>query len=80
LLQQYVLNTYVREDKFEWYLQKLHQKYEDYNTTEWSESTFKVKKLVILEAVEIKEIKTHKTQIEKDYSDSIWMILNLNVN
>jgi len=51
-----------------------------YNTIKWSESTSKVKELAILETVEIKETDTCKTQIEKDYSDSIWMILNLNVN
>ncbi len=63
----------------EWYSQKLHEKHENYNTTKWSESRSEVKELIILEKEKIKEINTHKTQI-KDYSDSIWTVLNLNVN
>jgi len=67
------------KDESEWYSQKSHKKHEDYNTTEWSRSKFEVKELAILEKKEIKEINTYRTQI-KDYSDSIWIVLNLNVN
>jgi len=38
------------------------------------------KKLTILKKVKIKEINTHRTQVEEDYSDSIWIALNLNAN
>jgi uncharacterized protein YwgA len=68
------------KDESEWYSQKSHQKCEDYDTTEWSESKSEVKELAILEKEEIKEINTHETQTEEDYSDSVWMHLNLNVN
>ena len=47
--------------------------------TKWLKSRSEVKELVILEKEEIKEINIHKTQIEV-YSDSIWTVLNLNVN
>jgi len=67
------------KNRAEWYLQKLHEKHEDYNTTEWSELRFEVKELAILKKEEIKEINTHKIQIE-DYSNSIWIILNLNAD
>ena len=60
------------KDEFKWYLQKSHKKHKDYNTTEWSELRFEVKKLVILKKKEIKKTDTHNTQIEKDYNDSIW--------
>ncbi len=33
--------------------------------------TDQLKRLTILKKAEIKEINTHRTQIEKDYSDSI---------
>jgi len=47
--------------------------------TKWSELKSEVKELVILKKEEIKKTDTYKTQI-KDYSDSIWIILNLDVN
>jgi len=47
---------------------------------EWLKSKFLVKELAILEKEEIEEINIYKIQIEKDYSDSIWIVLNLNVN
>ena len=34
------------------------------------------KRLAILKKVKIKETDTHRTQIEEDYSDSIWIALN----
>ncbi len=39
--------------------------------TEQSESKSKVKELTILEKEEIEKINTYKTQIKKDYSNSI---------
>ncbi len=62
------------KDKAKWYSQKLKKKQNSYNTTDWS------KKLAILKKAEIKEINTHETQIEEDYSDSTWIVLNLNAN
>jgi len=62
------------KDRAKWYSQKLKKKQNGYNTTGWS------KRLVILKKAEIKEINTHRTQVEKDYSDSIWTALNLNAN
>jgi len=62
------------KDEAEWYSQKLKKKQNDYDTIGWS------KRLIILKKVKIKEINTHKTQIKEDYSDSIWIALNLNVN
>ena len=38
-----------------------------------------VKELIILEKEKIKEINIHEIQI-KDYSDSIWTVLNLNAD
>jgi len=68
-----------KKDEVRWYLQKSCKKCENYNTTKWSESRSEVKKLAILKKEKIEKINTHKTQIE-DYSDSIWTVLNLNVN
>jgi len=67
------------KNRAEWYLQKLCEKHKNYNTAEWSELRFEVKELTILEKEKIEETNIHETQIE-DYSDSIWIILNLNVN
>jgi len=62
------------KDKVEWYSQKLKKKQNSYDTTGQS------KRLAILKKVEIKETDTHRTQIEEDYSDSIWIVLNLNAD
>ncbi len=62
------------KDEVEWYSQKPKKKQNSYNTTGWP------KRLAILKKVKIKEINTHRTQIEEDYSDSIWIVLNLNAN
>ncbi len=62
------------KDKVRWYLQKLKKRQNDYNTTG------QLKRLTILKKAEIKEINTHETQIEEDYSDSIWIALNLNAD
>ncbi len=67
------------KDEFRWYSQKLHKKCENYNTTKWLKSQSEVKELAILKKEEIKEIDTHKTQIE-NYSESIWIVLNLNAD
>jgi len=42
-------------------------------------SQSEVKELAILEKEKIEETDTHETQI-KDYSDSIWIVLNLNAD
>ncbi len=62
------------KDEAKWYSQKLKKKQNDYDMTDWS------KRLTILKKAEIKEINTHRTQIEEDYSDSIWTALNLNTD
>jgi len=62
------------KDRVEWYSQKLKKKQNSYNTTG------QLKRLAILKKAEIKEIDTHRTQVEEDYSDSIWIALNLNAN
>jgi len=62
------------KDKVEWYSQKLKKRQNSYNTTGQS------KRLTILKKVKIKETDTHRTQIKEDYSDSIWIALNLNAN
>jgi len=62
------------KDEAEWYSQKLKKKWNSYNMTD------QLKKLAILKKVKIKEINTHRTQVEKDYSDSTWIILNLNTD
>ncbi len=62
------------KDRVRWYSQKLKKKQNGYNMTGQS------KKLAILKKAKIKEIDTHRTQIEEDYSDSIWIALNLNAN
>jgi hypothetical protein len=79
MLQWYVLNTYVRKDESEWYSQKSHQKCDNYDTTEWSESKSEIKELAILERWDWRNQYTEHRQ-KKDYSDSVWMHLNLNVN
>ncbi len=58
------------KDKVRWYSQKLKKEWNNYDTTD------QLKRLAILKKAEIKEIDTHKTQIKKDYSDSIWTVLN----
>jgi len=68
------------KNETKWYLQKSCEQHKDYNTTKWLKSKSEVKELVILEKEVIEKINICKIQIEKDYSDSIWMILNLNVN
>jgi len=62
------------KDEAEWYSQKLKKKQNGYNTTG------QPKELAILKRVKIKEINTCETQIEKDYNNSTWMILNLNAD
>jgi len=62
------------KDEAKWYSQKLKKKWNNYNTTG------QLKKLAILKKAEIKETNTHETQIEEDYSNSIWIVLNLNAN
>jgi len=42
-------------------------------------SRSEVKELTILEKEKIEETDIYRTQI-KDYNDSIWIVLNLNVN
>jgi len=62
------------KDRVRWYPQELTKKQNSYDTTG------QLKKLAILKKAEIKEIDTHETQIEEDYSDSIWIVLNLNAD
>ncbi len=62
------------KDRVEWYSQKLKKEQNSYNTTDW------LKRLTILKKAEIKETDTHRTQVKEDYSDSIWIALNLNAN
>ncbi len=62
------------KDRVKWYSQILKKKQNSYDTTDW------LKKLAILKKAEIKETNTHGTQVEEDYSDSIWIVLNLNAN
>jgi len=62
------------KDEAKWYSQKLKKKQNSYNTTG------QLKKLAILKKAKIEEINTHRTQIEEDYSNSIWIALNLNAN
>jgi len=62
------------KDKAKWYSQKLKKKQNSYNMTG------QLKKLAILKKVKIEETDAHKTQIEEDYSNSIWIALNLNAN
>jgi len=62
------------KDRAEWYSQKLKKGQNSYDMTGW------LKELTILKKAEIEEINTHRTQIEEDYSDSIWTALNLNAN
>jgi len=62
------------KDRVEWYSQKLKKGWNNYNMTGW------LKELAILKKVEIKETNTHRTQIEEDYSDSIWIALNSDAN
>ncbi len=62
------------KDEVRWYSQILKKKQNSYNTTDW------LKKLAILKKAKIKEINTHRTQIEEDYSNSTWIALNLNAN
>ncbi len=60
------------KDKAKWYSQKLKKKQNSYNMTG------QLKRLAILKKVEIKETDTHRTQVEEDYDDSIWIVLNSN--
>ncbi len=62
------------KDEAEWYSQKLKKGQNDYNMTG------QLKRLAILKKSEIKETNTHGTQIEEDYSNSIWIVLNLNAD
>jgi len=62
------------KDKAEWYSQKPKKEQNSYNMTG------QPKRLTILKKVKIKEINTHETQVKEDYSDSIWIVLNLNAN
>ncbi len=62
------------KDRVEWYSQKLKKGQNGYNTTGQS------KELAILKKVKIKEINTHETQIEEDYSNSTWTVLNSDAN
>ncbi len=58
------------KDRAEWYSQKLKKRWNGYNMTG------QPKKLAILKKAKIKETDTHKTQIEEDYDNSIWIALN----
>ncbi len=62
------------KDRVEWYSQKPKKEWNSYDTTDWS------KRLAILKKIEIKEINTHETQIEEDYNNSTWTVLNLNAD
>ncbi len=62
------------KNKAEWYSQKLKKGQNSYDTTDW------LKRLTILKKAEIKEINTHKTQIEEDYNNSTWIALNLDAD
>ncbi len=62
------------KDEVKWYSQRLKKEQNDYDITD------QLKRLAILKKAEIKEINTHETQVEKDYSDSIWIALNLNTD
>jgi len=62
------------KNEAEWYSQKLKKKQNGYDTTGQS------KRLAILKKAKIEGINTHRTQIEEDYNDSIWIVLNLNAN
>ncbi len=53
------------KNKAEWYSQKLKKKQNGYDTTG------QPKRLAILKKAEIKEINTHRTQVEEDYNNSI---------
>jgi hypothetical protein len=63
------------KDESEWYSQKSCKKHEDYNITEWSESTSEVKELTTLEKVEIEEINTCETQ---KINNEFWIYLDIN--
>ncbi len=58
------------KDKAEWYSQKLKKKQNNYNMTG------QLKRLAVLKKVKIEETNTHRTQVEEDYSNSIWIALN----
>jgi len=62
------------KDGVRWYSQILKKRWNSYDMTGWP------KKLAILKKAEIKETNTHRTQVEEDYSDSTWIVLNLNAN
>ncbi len=62
------------KDEVGWYSQKLKKEQNSYDMTDW------LKKLTILKKAEIKETDTCRTQVEEDYSDSIWINLNLNAD
>jgi len=62
------------KDEVRWYSQKLKKEQNCYNTTD------QLKKVTILKKAEIEETDTYKTQIKKDYSDSIWTALNSDAN
>ncbi len=62
------------KDEVKWYSQKLKKEQNSYDMTG------QLKRLTILKKVKIKETNTHKTQIKKDYSNSIWIALNSDAN
>ena len=62
------------KDRAEWYSQNLKKEQNDYDTTGW------LKGLAILKKAEIKETDAHRTQVEEDYSNSTWIVLNSNAN
>jgi len=62
------------KDRAEWYSQEFKKEQNSYNTTDW------LKRLAILKKVKIEETDTCRTQIEEDYSDSIWIALNSNAD
>ena len=62
------------KDRVKWYSQILKKGQNGYDTTGW------LKGLAILKKVKIEETDTHRTQVEEDYSDSIWIALNLNAD
>jgi len=62
------------KNEVKWYSQKLKKRQNSYDMTDQS------KRLAILKKAEIKKINTHRTQMKEDYSDSIWIALNLNAD
>jgi len=62
------------KDEAKWYPQKLKKGWNSYDMTG------QLKELAILKKAEIEETDTCGTQVEEDYSDSIWIALNSDAN